>query len=88
MSDLIADRAGSLFASQLINPNLAPQLQKNIALSQQEHDFFPITYPLASQLEQQLHNSAGNQQAMLEQIEQQIDQHARAVAIYQTAQQP
>tara|TARA_R110000868_G_scaffold179802_2_gene420046 strand:+ start:56937 stop:58217 length:1281 start_codon:yes stop_codon:yes gene_type:complete len=88
VSDLIADRAGSLFASQLINPNLAPQLQKNIALSQQEHDFFPITYPLASQLEQQLHNSAGNQQAMLEQIEQQIDQHARAVAIYQTAQQP
>ena len=88
VSDLIADRAGSLFASQLIDPQRAQALQKAIALSQQEHDFFPVTYPLASQLEQQLHNHSGNQQAMLAHIEQQIDQHARSVAIYQYATQP
>lgn len=82
-SDLIADRAGSLFASQLTFTDQAASLQKIIAATPNEQAFFPATNPMAQQLEQQLLSTTGNQQALLQHIEQQIDQHARSVAIYQ-----
>ncbi|MGK0443060.1 MAG: hypothetical protein ACJA0N_002880, partial [Pseudohongiellaceae bacterium] len=82
-SDLIADRAGSLLASQLLNPATAKHLQQRIAATQNELELFPNTRIIAPQLEQQMNQHQGDQQQVIYNIEQHIDQLAKSVAIYQ-----
>ena len=82
-SDLIADRAGSLLATQLTQAASAAYLQQHIASTQTEAAFFPNTKRIDTQIEQQLANLTGDQTMLLNQIAQQIDDYVQAVEIYQ-----
>ena len=81
-SDLIADRAGSLLATQLTQAGSAEWLQQRLAATQSEQEFFPNTKLIDRQIEQLLENPQGEQGQILQQIKQQIDAYVQAVEIY------
>lgn len=84
VSDLMADRAGSFLASNLLdNPDQARLLQKQLASIERESDIFAPSQPLATQLEQRLMSAPTNQQNLLDEINNDIDAHVRGVKIYQ-----
>lgn len=81
--DLIANRAGSMLASELLStPSRAKALQAKLAKIDNERAFFPASSSINNELEALLGSDRSGEDLFSE-IDRRIDQHIRSAPIYQ-----
>jgi hypothetical protein len=81
-ADLIADRAGSLFASKLSNDTTANVFQSRAQSVELESDFFPATRLLGQRIERKIISSTDNPEQLFKGIDQLINSAIKKTPLY------